>query len=180
MKFLSLKNTGLGLAAFAFIFYGCSGTAEETGESSEKENTKTVLVEEGRTPTIEEQVVIDYLAVKDAMVETDMEATRVHAVKLLESLKKVPEKSYGDAAEAANAIVGAENMEMQRQIFHKLSHIMFDILKNDNPTDVVLYKQYCPMAFNNEGAFWISAEKNIMNPYFGDKMLKCGVVQEEL
>jgi Cu(I)/Ag(I) efflux system membrane fusion protein len=32
------------------------------------------------------------------------------------------------------------------------------------------------MAKNQEGARWISREKEIRNPYFGEKMLKCGSV----
>ena len=43
-----------------------------------------------------------------------------------------------------------------------------------------IYKQYCPMAFNNEGAYWLSESKDIMNPYFGDRMLKCGRVDAEI
>ena len=31
------------------------------------------------------------------------------------------------------------------------------------------------MAFNNEGAYWLSDAEQIRNPYFGDKMLTCGV-----
>jgi len=33
------------------------------------------------------------------------------------------------------------------------------------------------MAFGNEGADWLSKEEAIQNPYFGDKMMKCGVVK---
>jgi Cu(I)/Ag(I) efflux system membrane fusion protein len=33
------------------------------------------------------------------------------------------------------------------------------------------------MAFDYEGATWISREKTVMNPYFGDEMLNCGVVR---
>jgi hypothetical protein len=36
------------------------------------------------------------------------------------------------------------------------------------------------MAFNNKGAYWISSSKDILNPYFGDKMLKCGRVDSEV
>jgi Cu(I)/Ag(I) efflux system membrane fusion protein len=32
------------------------------------------------------------------------------------------------------------------------------------------------MANNNSGADWLSLEKVIKNPYFGDKMLTCGSV----
>jgi Cu(I)/Ag(I) efflux system membrane fusion protein len=34
------------------------------------------------------------------------------------------------------------------------------------------------MANNNKGAVWLSAEKDIMNPYYGDAMLTCGNVIE--
>ena len=34
------------------------------------------------------------------------------------------------------------------------------------------------MAFNNEGAYWLSKNENILNPYFGEKMLTCGYTQE--
>ncbi|MBA4058359.1 MAG: hypothetical protein C0490_26815, partial [Marivirga sp.] len=44
----------------------------------------------------------------------------------------------------------------------------------------ILYLEYCPMANNNEGAYWLSNEKEIKNPYFGDKMLKCGSVKETI
>ena len=41
-----------------------------------------------------------------------------------------------------------------------------------------IYMQYCPMAFNNKGAYWFASDKEIMNPYFGDEMLHCGGVKE--
>jgi hypothetical protein len=34
------------------------------------------------------------------------------------------------------------------------------------------------MAFDNRGAHWLSDESTIKNPYFGDKMLTCGSVEE--
>ena len=37
-----------------------------------------------------------------------------------------------------------------------------------------LYHDLCPMAFDDQGAYWLSESKEIRNPYFGDKMLKCG------
>ena len=42
------------------------------------------------------------------------------------------------------------------------------------------FVQYCPMAMDNEGADWLSTEEQIRNPYFGDKMMKCGSVKREL
>ena len=41
------------------------------------------------------------------------------------------------------------------------------------------YEIFCPMAFNNIGASWLSKEKDVNNPYFGAGMLKCGEVKRE-
>jgi len=39
-----------------------------------------------------------------------------------------------------------------------------------------VYRVHCPMAFDNKGADWLSPEDKVLNPYFGDKMLRCGEV----
>ncbi|MFT4674108.1 MAG: hypothetical protein ACI9R6_001009, partial [Saprospiraceae bacterium] len=33
--------------------------------------------------------------------------------------------------------------------------------------------------FNNTGGYWLSNSKEIRNPYFGSKMLKCGRIDKE-
>ena len=47
-------------------------------------------------------------------------------------------------------------------------------------TGKIVYYQYCPMAFNNKGAYWMSQDREIKNPYFGDKMLECGSLEDSL
>jgi len=36
------------------------------------------------------------------------------------------------------------------------------------------------MAFDNKGAYWLSNEAAIRNPYFGDEMLECGKVEDSV
>jgi len=36
------------------------------------------------------------------------------------------------------------------------------------------------MVDNNKGAVWLSAKKDIRNPYYGEAMLTCGSTSEEL
>jgi hypothetical protein len=36
------------------------------------------------------------------------------------------------------------------------------------------------MANGDNGAYWLSNEAKIRNPYFGDAMLKCGVVKDSI
>ena len=52
------------------------------------------------------------------------------------------------------------------------------MVRNVDTWNDKLFVQFCPMADNNTGAFWISREDQILNPYFGDMMLNCGSVEE--
>jgi Cu(I)/Ag(I) efflux system membrane fusion protein len=56
---------------------------------------------------------------------------------------------------------------------------MIEMTTTFNPLDGTIYVQHCPMADNNKGADWLSKEKEIKNPYFGNSMLTCGEVTKE-
>ena len=43
-----------------------------------------------------------------------------------------------------------------------------------------VHYQFCPMAKNGKGAYWLSENKDIRNPYFGKKMIDCGETKETL
>lgn len=79
-----------------------------------------------------------------------------------------------------NAEIIADNtsdIEIQRIAFADLSRSVYVLAKAFGPAQT-LYYQYCPMAFDNDGAYWVSAAEEIQNPYFGSKMLKCGEVRD--
>jgi len=42
------------------------------------------------------------------------------------------------------------------------------------------YVMYCPMAFDNRGAQWLQNNQDLLNPYFGAAMLKCGSVEQAI
>jgi Cu(I)/Ag(I) efflux system membrane fusion protein len=57
---------------------------------------------------------------------------------------------------------------------------MVKMSESFKPFSETLYVQHCPMADNNKGADWLSTEKEIRNPYFGESMLTCGEVTGEI
>ena len=73
-----------------------------------------------------------------------------------------------------------KDIEAQRKQFQFVSDALINSLQAFGTEGKALYKQHCPMAFDNTGGDWISDEKGIRNPYFGDKMMKCGIVKGEL
>ncbi|MBT1690384.1 DUF3347 domain-containing protein [Dawidia soli] len=72
------------------------------------------------------------------------------------------------------------NLEDQRKAFAGLTQSLYQAIKAYGLGNTTAYYEFCPMAFNNEGGFWLSDSKTIRNPYFGDKMLTCGEVREAL
>ena len=83
-----------------------------------------------------------------------------------------------DAIEHAEHI-SESDMAHQREHFKILSKDVTDMVAITG-TEMKIYEQFCPMYNNNEGGAWLSMNEEIRNPYFGDKMLKCGKVQREI
>ncbi|RUO42915.1 efflux RND transporter periplasmic adaptor subunit [Aliidiomarina taiwanensis] len=43
-----------------------------------------------------------------------------------------------------------------------------------------VYRAHCPMARANQGADWLQPTNELLNPYYGSSMLRCGSVEEHL
>ena len=82
------------------------------------------------------------------------------------------------AKEHAEHIVKSP-IDHQREPFESLSIDINDMIKLLG-TEKTLYKDFCPMVNNNKGGFWLSEVKDIKNPYFGSKMMKCGSITEQI
>jgi len=124
-----------------------------------------------------------YLRLKDALVASRADAAKEAAVKLKNSLasaKGSNTDNYQDAIRDAIKIADASTMDDRRETFASLSHAMTLIVKDRQLSKGIIYLEYCPMANNNKGAYWLSNEKEIKNPYFGEKMLSCGSVKETI
>jgi hypothetical protein len=79
----------------------------------------------------------------------------------------------------ARKVAEADDLEGVRSTFAALTAGL-EPLFTDGITDGVIYKQHCPMAFDGAGGNWFSDVSDIRNPYYGDKMLKCGKVVAEI
>jgi len=116
-----------------------------------------------------------YLEVKAALVNTDAATVTKKGAVLVKQLKAANAKEA--ITVAALAIASNQDINKQRESFGVLSAETEELLKDAIASGEV-YKQFCPMAFDGKGGYWLSDSKEIRNPYFGNKMLKCGMVQE--
>lgn len=74
----------------------------------------------------------------------------------------------------------SNDIEKARVELATVSEAMYALVKAFHPNESPLYYQYCPMARDNKGATWLSATKELMNPYMGQMMLACGRTQETI
>ncbi|UCS91527.1 DUF3347 domain-containing protein [Echinicola marina] len=171
---------GLSLAISMILAVSCSegkkteDHGHEHAESMEMDHHQPAVVKasfdkEGLAETFDA-----YIKVKTALVEGDVKAASKHA----QELSAVSE-GHSDLVASAKIISGSADLEQQREAFEKLSAAVEGVIVGHVSSGKV-YKQYCPMAFNNKGGYWLSDVKEIRNPYFGDKMLKCGRVEKEM
>ena len=127
---------------------------------------------------VKDPILTEYYSLKDALVATDAVKAKAAASSLAATASSTPGMNL--VADYASTIAESDNIEAQRETFEILSISIYEVLAEGNPHAETVYVQYCPMAFDNKGAFWLSNNEEILNPYFGDKMLKCGVVKETL
>ena len=66
-----------------------------------------------------------------------------------------------------------------RTYFVDVSNALVHLAKQ-YPLKNTRYIQFCPMANAGDGAYWLSEESEIRNPYYGDMMLRCGETIEQL
>lgn len=114
-----------------------------------------------------------YVGIKDALVNTDAETTQSKAQELTET------EASEEVTAAATKIADTDDVNKQREAFSELTTAMEKQLEGALASGEI-YKQYCPMAFEGKGDYWFSNSKDIFNPYYGDKMLKCGRVDETI
>lgn len=119
-----------------------------------------------------------YAKLTDAFTKGDVANAKLAANAIEVGAKEI---DGGQAiASSAATIVGADDIEVQRTAYLKMSNDLIALLKSSGMKEGELYVEHCPMAFNNAGGSWISSNKEIRNPYFGEKMMTCGEVTETI
>ncbi|MCF8272678.1 MAG: efflux RND transporter periplasmic adaptor subunit [Flavobacteriaceae bacterium] len=132
----------------------------------------------------------EYINLKDALVKEDSKSTSANATTLLNKLSKVDMKLLSDnkahnhwmslekeIKSSATSISETPNIKAQRDHFKHLSSHLINALQLFGVNEKV-YVEFCPMADNNKGAYWLSKEEKVINPYFGEAMLTCGEVKQ--
>ena len=168
-------------------------SAQLQGKKSMMNHTKEIMESFSTSKKFKEQLqkaYEAYIVLKDALVKTDANAAKISAGNLQKALTSVDMKLLTNeeahkqwmqlvsALKSSNAeITKTTDVAIQRKYFKVLSEHFIMTVQSFGISEVT-YKQYCPMADSDKGAYWLSKEKQVLNPYFGEGMLKCGEVKE--
>jgi len=168
------------------------------GESKKDPKPQAIAVGEnsGAFDKSYQQLLTGYFNLKDALVASDTNkansASRelaIYSDKLM--INEIKDDSSGVIKEtaktftstisgSANALVKEGSIESKRKEFEMISDALYTLTQTVRYGGQKIYYQYCPMAFNNKGAYWFRAQTAIRNPYFGDEMLECGEIKDSL
>ena len=205
-----MKTTGftnlIALLTFTTLLTACSANKKDATENQEgheqaKEEKAAaspavdVRSFENVDPSVKSQIngfLSEYFTFNQALIEDNQDGAKEAARKLSATVSKFDmSKLAGEQMDFYHAqltklnqsLKGIEvsaDIEETRVELAPLSEAMYALVKAYHPNESELYYQFCPMAKNNAGANWLSSTKEIINPYMGQRMLKCGNTQETL
>jgi Cu(I)/Ag(I) efflux system membrane fusion protein len=133
-----------------------------------------------------------YMSVRSALAHDDFKTARTDMSHLKEEVTKNKEminhkdhthrhtKHHSTMISTVEQALQAENLEELRMAFKEVSTHLKMALQNTEYDGETLYLQFCPMAANGKGAYWLSYHKRVANPYMGKSMQSCGVIKGKL
>ena len=150
-----------------------------------------------------DNMMTSYLEIKNAFVDGDTSRVKQSTASFISFLDKIPleelKKDTAGIYETAQANINdirsnAESLQKQAEItemrkdFSMVTEMMYpSFFKTINYEGPDLYLLHCPMAFEENGANWISNSVEIINPYLGKNhakykgtMLHCGEVKDSI
>ncbi len=119
-----------------------------------------------------------YNHLKNALIASDSVDAKKAGNELAKALVKI--SGCENTAVVAQKIGNSTNINDQRLNFIPLSSDIVALLKHAEIVSGEIYVDYCPMANDGKGAYWLASASKIRNPYYGDDMVNCGEIKEEI
>lgn len=172
-----MRSTAAIMAFLGLTAMSCKEVQKENSQDnsihSEMDNSEQINAKANFNDMKTSAMFQHYIHIKTALVNSNSAEAQSGARMLIENTDNEGLKS------TVSSIADTDDIEMQRKIFSEVTAQIEPLLKTSLSSGEI-YKQFCPMAFNNTGGYWLSNEKLIQNPYYGQKMLKCGTITETI
>ncbi|RXK85649.1 DUF3347 domain-containing protein [Filimonas effusa] len=150
-----------------------AGMAEHHHDSLDQSVATSVVIKDASLNALYGQ----YQELTKALINGDERGATVAANALAAGAQQLKETAV---AKVASEITTAPGLEAKRTLFAGLSSDMIAKVKKAGVQQGTLYVDFCPMALSDKGAHWLSAEKEVKNPYFGEEMMNCGNIEDSI
>lgn len=153
-------------------------------QSAPKSNTSEQAVVQSTTDTIQlkdtqqDDILKRYFRLKDALVASNASNAQNEATTLTTLLKASP--AFAKSVLICDSIAKTSDLAKQRSTFTNLSNQLIAQFSKTLVLKGSFYLQFCPMANEGNGGYWLAAEQEVRNPYYGDEMLACGEVKRTI
>jgi hypothetical protein len=182
------------LAITAIVALASCGASDKPAETASKEQPLSQSKNSSTFNNAFGNLLTNYYHLKDAMVLSNdsmavksanllgasADSLKLSELKADSSIIQMAEGYVQSISAEAKALVGEPKLEEKRKSFQMISDNMYDLVRSVRYDKEIVYHEFCPMAFNDAGAYWLSNTADIKNPYFGKKMLSCGEVKDSL
>jgi Cu(I)/Ag(I) efflux system membrane fusion protein len=170
----------------------------------EKNNDNKMLNKQSETKAIKklnisqkakeaiQPLINEYLSMKDALTTDNIVGAKNAALKMQNILNGIDMNLFGvdadkhwmkcktDLQNSFKQVAKIEKINDLRKTFQQISDAIITLASSFTPYNKTLFIQYCPMANDDTGAYWMSITNEIKNPYFGKAMLKCGETKKTI
>ncbi|MEO3406278.1 DUF3347 domain-containing protein [Mucilaginibacter sp. CAU 1740] len=165
------------------LLAACAAVACNQSAKQETAKTDSVATDSAKTaaaPQVTDtaSVVKAYIALKDEFLKSNVAGVKTAATALEAQLAGI--KGCTETATVAHHIAAADDIKVQRASFLVLSKDVIDLIKGGKFKSAPIYVDFCPMADDGKGGYWLSAAKPIENPYFPEHMKECGSVKQQI
>ncbi|WP_183562728.1 DUF3347 domain-containing protein [Mucilaginibacter sp. SP1R1] len=165
---------------FSFIIAvsACKQAGKPSADAAAKtDSSKTIIAQVADTANTAE-VFNTYIGLKNQFIKSSVTGIKSTAALLEDKLAGI--KGCTETATLAHQIATSTDIKAQRSAFIILSKDVITLIKGAKFKTAPIYVDYCPMADEGKGAYWLSVNKAIENPYFPEHMKECGQVKEQI
>jgi Cu(I)/Ag(I) efflux system membrane fusion protein len=134
-----------------------------------------------------------YVRIHASLARDDFESSKVEAGEIARAVREVSMgvlegeahhvwmEALRQMEEGIGKMTVAKDIEEARAGFQYLSTGMKEAVKGLGAhTEGPVFELFCSMAFENKRAIWLQQQEEVLNPYFGPAMLRCGEVREKI
>lgn len=178
------------------VFQFCEDKPDQEEVPDQKPAPLSISQNSGTFNDSFEKLLQSYFSLKDEFINADTVMVNTAAVQLIQhadslNINELKGDSSGMIRETANYFAStisgsAKTLTAENKIddklreFNMITDALWGLTRTVKYDGQKIYYQFCPLAFDNTGGYWLSDKIDSGNPYVGDKEKGCNQVNDSL